>query len=256
MIDTGSVLTIINKDLYLKISNKYESLISTNNKGICLISASNHKIPIIGENDIIIQIAEKTLHTTVVIAPNIPHDIILGLPTLIQMRLKIDLEESTLTSFSQTCSIISDSEIYKPIPYKNRISLLCFTLNNTKVKIAMTLMILLIVTLISSFFTYYFMAPIIYEDTIKQDPIIFTLSKEYIISNTKLYIHLHAKHNTTRVITVFFKVHKELQKQLGLPQQQVLGYISDESKQIPYTDEKAHAKCLMTINPPLLNDKQ
>ena len=167
MFDTGSVITIINKDLYLKVSNRYESLISTNNKGICLISASYHKIPIIGEDDIIIQIAEKTLHATVVIAPNIPHDIILGLPTLIQMRLKIDLEESTLTSFSQICNTISDSEIYKPVPYKNRISLLCFTLNNMKVKITMMLMILLIVTLISSFVTHHFMAPIIYKDTIK-----------------------------------------------------------------------------------------
>ena len=74
--------------------NKYESLISTNNKGICLISAANHKIPIIREDSIINQIAENTLHTTVFIAPNIPHEIIIGLPTLIQMKLKINLEES------------------------------------------------------------------------------------------------------------------------------------------------------------------
>ena len=58
-------------------------------------------------------------------------------------------------------------------------------------------------------------------------------------------------------------MHKELQKQLGLPQHLVLGYISNESKRIPFRDEKAHesiklftqAKCLMTINPPLLNNK-
>ena len=93
LIDTGSVTTIINKDLYLKITNKHESLTSTDNKGICFISASNHKIPIIGEDEIKIQIAEKTFLTTVFIAPNIPHDIILGLPTLIEMKLKVNLEE-------------------------------------------------------------------------------------------------------------------------------------------------------------------
>ena len=112
-----------------------------------MISAFSHKIPITRE-DIIILIVEKTLHKQWLLL--IPHGIILGLPTLIQMRLKIDLEESTLTIFSQTCNIISDSEIYKPIPYKNCISLLYFTSSNTK-----------IVTLISSFVTYHFMAPYI-----------------------------------------------------------------------------------------------
>ena len=54
------------------------------------------------------------------------------------------------------------------------------------------------------------MAPIIYMDTIKQDLIIFTPSTEHIISNTKQYNHLHAKHNSTRVITMFFEISKEL----------------------------------------------
>ena len=131
LIDTGSATTIINKDLYLKIKNKHESLTSTDNNGICFISASNHKIPIIGEGEIKIQIAEKTFLTTVFIAPNIPHDIILGLPTLIEMKWKINLKESILTCFSQKLNVMNDPEICKPVPHKNYISLLCFTLNNT-----------------------------------------------------------------------------------------------------------------------------
>ena len=57
------------------------------------------------------------------------------------MKLKIDLEESIfnfncirVTSFSQKCDFINDSENCKPVPYKNRIDLLCFTLDNTKVE--------------------------------------------------------------------------------------------------------------------------
>ena len=62
---------------------------------------------------------------------------------------------------------------------------------------------------------------------------------------------------------MFFEIHQELQKQLGFPQHLVLGYIPNEHKQETFMDENAHesiklfthAKCWMTINPPLSKDE-
>ena len=75
------------------------------------------------------------------------------------------------------------------------------------------------------------------------------LDNGLVLRNTEIYP------NTFHPLT---EIREELQKQLGLPQHLVLGYISDENKQITFTYEKAHksiklfthAKCWMTMSPP------
>ena len=90
LIDTGSVVSIINKDLYLKIINQSYPIKTKEENKIHLISASNHKIPITREDNITFQIADKIFNTKVIVAPNISHDLILGLQALIQMKVKLD----------------------------------------------------------------------------------------------------------------------------------------------------------------------
>ena len=239
LIDTGSVVSIINKDLYLKIINQSYPINTKEENKIHLISASNHKIPITREDNITFQIADKIFNTKVIVAPNISHDLILGLPALIQMKVKLDLGETSLTTHDQSCEIVGlSSNLDTPKYTMQPLKWLCITITKTRITLALILVVFTWLLLISGYMLVYHISK--ETQQVRLETQVLSNGETHYKLNTNLYIHSHVEHNQTKVVTLFLEIPAVLHIKLGLPARLVLGYIPNNNTYLPFSEEDTH----------------
>ena len=178
------------------INQSYPNNTERENK-IHLILASNHKIPITREDKITFQIADKIFNTKVIVAPNISHDIddtILGLPSLVQMKVKLDLGETSLTTHDQSCEIVGlPSKLDAPKYTMQPLKWLCITITKTWITLTLIFLVFTFLLLISGYMLVYHISKETQQVRLETQ-VLLNVETHYKL-NTNLYIHSHVQSN-------------------------------------------------------------